>query len=250
MSYCFRNFAIEQMASASERVVLNESWKLALQSEFESDYMAELRAFLVEESKSGKRIYPPFSLIFHALDVCALQDVKVVVIGQDPYILRGQAHGLSFSVPHGVRPPPSLMNIFKEVAENIRIAEPDGEPFEPETGCLLGWARQGVLLLNSTLTVQEGRSGSHQGQGWERFTDRIVDIIDAQCEHVVFMLWGAYAKSKGRRVSRERHCVLTAAHPSPLAASSGFFGCRHFLLANEYLQEQGKAPINWRQVGE
>ena len=236
------------MASAIDRVVLEESWKQALRNEFESEYMAELRSFLLRESKAGKHIFPPANLIFNALDTCPLSSVKVVIIGQDPYIYEGQAHGLCFSVPPGVRPPPSLVNIFKEIDACLRETTSDEEPFSPEHGCLLGWARQGVLLLNATLTVEKGQSGSHQNHGWETFTDRVVEVVNDHLEHVVFMLWGAYAKAKGERVSRDRHCVLTAAHPSPYSAHSGFFGCRHFSKANEYLSEHGKAEIDWQRM--
>lgn len=236
------------MASAIDRVVLEEGWKQALRVEFESDYMAELRSFLLQESKAGKQIYPPANLIFNALDACPLSSVKVVIIGQDPYINEGQAHGLCFSVLPGTRPPPSLVNIFKEIDACLRETSSDEESFSPEHGCLLGWARQGVLLLNATLTVEKGQSGSHQNQGWETFTDRVVEVVNNQLEHVVFMLWGAYAKAKGARVSRDRHCVLTAAHPSPYSAHSGFFGCRHFSKANEYLTEHGKAEIDWQRM--
>lgn len=232
--------------SAVDRVVLHDSWKEALRSEFESEYMDQLREFLLAERSAGKRIFPPSKLIFNALDSCPLPDVKVVIIGQDPYILRGQAHGLCFSVPPGVKQPPSLMNIFKEVADDLRESSDSDAPFAPANGSLLGWAAQGVLLLNATLTVLEGASGSHQNKGWERFTDRIVEVVNERCEHVVFLLWGNYAKAKGQRVSRDRHCVLTAAHPSPLSASNGFFGCRHFSSANNYLRGHGIEEIDWR----
>ena len=234
--------------SGVDRVVLHDSWKEALRSEFESAYMDQLREFLLAERNAGKRIFPPSKLIFNALDSCPLPDVKVVIIGQDPYIFPGQAHGLSFSVPPGVKQPPSLMNIFKEVADDLKENGDSDAPFRPSNGSLLGWAAQGVLLLNATLTVLEGASGSHQNKGWERFTDRIVEIINERCEHVVFLLWGAYAKAKGERVSRERHCVLTAAHPSPMAAHNGFFGCRHFSNANNYLRGHGIEEIDWRRT--
>lgn len=234
--------------NAFERVVLHESWKEALRDEFEDPYMQNLRAFLVSEIQAGKQIYPPLKLIFNALDVCPLPDVKVVIIGQDPYIRPGQAHGLSFSVPPGTAPPPSLVNIFTEVADDLRENTDEVEPFAPEGGSLEGWAKQGVLLLNATLTVVAGNSGSHQNKGWERFTDRVVDVINEQREGVVFMLWGAYAKAKGRRVSPDRHYVLTAAHPSPMSAANGFFGCRHFSRANAYLRGHGIEEIDWRRV--
>ena len=231
--------------SAVDRVVLHDTWKTALLSEFEADYMAQLREFLLAERQAGRQVFPPAKLIFNALDCCPLPDVKVVIIGQDPYILPGQAHGLSFSVPPGVKQPPSLVNIFKEVADDLSAVSATEPRFQPESGSLIGWAKQGVLLLNATLTVLQGQSGSHQNQGWERFTDRIVDIVNEQCEHIVFLLWGAYARRKGEHVSRERHCVLTAAHPSPFSARNGFFGCRHFSRANTYLREHGIDEINW-----
>ncbi len=234
--------------SAVDRVVLHDSWKKVLRSEFESDYMVQLREFLLAERGAGKHIFPPSKLIFNALDSCPLPDVKVVIIGQDPYIFQGQAHGLCFSVPPGVKQPPSLVNIFKELAEDLRENGASDAPFAPSNGSLLGWAAQGVLLLNATLTVLEGASGSHQNKGWERFTDRIVEIVDEHCEHVVFLLWGAYAKAKGERVSRDRHCVLTAAHPSPFSAQNGFFGCRHFSAANNYLRGHGIEEIDWRRT--
>ena len=210
--------------------------------------MVELREFLLAERAAGKRIFPPSKLIFNALDSCPLSDVKVVIIGQDPYIFQGQAHGLCFSVPPGVKQPPSLLNIFKEVANDLQENSDSEEPFAPSNGSLLGWAAQGVLLLNATLTVLEGASGSHQNKGWEQFTDRIVEIVNERCEHVVFLLWGAYAKAKGERVSRDRHCVLTAAHPSPFSAQNGFFGCRHFSRANDYLRGHGIEEIDWRRT--
>ena len=236
------------MVNALDRVVLHDSWKQALRSEFEADYMRALRGFLVSERKAGKVIFPPSNLIFNALDQCPLPKVKVVVIGQDPYIFTAQAHGLCFSVPLGVKQPPSLINVFQEVDDDLKENSAASDPFAPTSGCLLGWAAQGVLLLNATLTVVEGNSGSHQNRGWERFTDRIVEIVNEHREHVVFMLWGAYAKAKGERVSRDRHCVLTAAHPSPLSARNGFFGCRHFSRANAYLRGHGIEEIDWRRI--
>ena len=234
------------MSDAYERVVLEASWKEALRSEFEAPYMAALREFLVSEQRLGRHVYPPNKEIFNALDTCPLDQVKVVIIGQDPYINQGQAHGLCFSVPEGIIPPPSLVNIFRELRDDLLEVEPNEPAFEAKSGSLLGWANQGVLLLNATLTVRAGESGSHQGQGWETFTDRVVQLVDETLEHVVFMLWGNYAKRKGGRVNRSRHCVLKAPHPSPLSAQYGFFGCRHFSQANSYLVENGKAPVQWR----
>lgn len=236
--------------SAFDRVVLHASWREALRDEFEQPYMAQLRAFLISEMQAGKRLYPPPKLIFNALDLCPLPDVKVVIIGQDPYINPGQAHGLCFSVPIGTPIPPSLVNIFKEVTADLTRVYDSHDPFKPTSGSLLGWAKQGVLLLNATLTVVAGSSGSHHNRGWEQFTDRIVEIVNERCEHVVFMLWGAFAKAKGEHVSRERHCVLTAAHPSPLAARNGFFGCRHFSRANAYFREHGIEEIDWRRAAD
>ncbi len=236
------------MSSALDRVVLNETWKEALKHEFEADYMQQLRSFLITEFQAGKKIFPPLKLIFNALDLCPLPSVKVVIIGQDPYIYKGQAHGLCFSVPPDVKRPPSLENIFKELKADLAENMESSEPFAPRNGSLVGWANQGVLLLNATLTVEEGQSASHQHLGWERFTDRIVEIVNEQADHVVFMLWGSYAKAKGQHVSRERHCVLTAAHPSPFSAANGFFGCRHFSRANSYLDEHGIEGINWHRT--
>ncbi len=230
---------------AEQRIRLEASWKQALGSEFDKTYMLQLRAFLLREKQAKKRIYPPGANIFAALDNTPLPAVKVVIIGQDPYHGAGQAHGLCFSVPPGVAPPPSLVNIFQEV--NDELATPD-KRLGTEHGCLEPWARQGVLLLNAVLTVEAGRAGSHQGRGWETFTDRVVEILDRQRSGLVFMLWGSYAQKKGAIVDRSRHCVLTAPHPSPLSAHRGFFGCGHFLRANDYLREQGVEPVDWFAV--
>ena len=233
-------------------MVLEESWKRALSSEFEKPYMRELRDFLRRQKDARKVIYPRGSEIFAALNLTPLNKVKVVIIGQDPYHGPNQAHGLCFSVRNGVPVPPSLANIFKEI--NSDMTEPDvpgGNPeghLTSERGCLRSWAEQGVLLLNAVLTVEQRRAGSHQGRGWEEFTDQIVSILNRQCNHLVFMLWGSYAQKKGKRIDRSRHLVLSAPHPSPLSAHRGFFGCRHFSKANRYLVEHGKTPIDWFDV--
>ena len=231
------------MSEAADRVALEPSWKAALLPEFGKPYMRQLREFLLEEKRARKVVYPRGSEIFAALNLTPLDQVRVVVIGQDPYHGPGQAHGLCFSVRPGVARPPSLENIFREVSDDL----PGGE-IPPGCGCLNPWARQGVLLLNSVLTVVRGRAGSHQGRGWETFTDRVVEVIKDQRESVVFMLWGSYAQRKGALVDTRRHLVLTAPHPSPLSANRGFFGCRHFSSANRYLQARGFDPIDWFSV--
>lgn len=220
-------------------VRLHPSWLGPLTPEFESPYMAELKVFLAAEKAAGYRVFPAAANWFAALDRTPLERVRVVVLGQDPYHGEGQAHGLSFSVPPGVRPPPSLLNMFKEL-RNEKLIEG-----EPPHGTLTHWADQGVLLLNSVLTVRMGSPGSHAGKGWERFTDAVIRLVDAREEPAVFMLWGNYAKTKAAFVDRARHCVLTAPHPSPFSAASGFFGCGHFAKANAFLEGLGKPPIDW-----
>ncbi len=240
------------MAARADRVRLEATWKTALADEFEQPYMQALRDFLAGEKQRRKVIYPPGSEIFAALDATPLPAVRVVIIGQDPYHGPNQAHGLCFSVRPGVALPPSLENIFKEVRSDMTDPNVPGGRADGrlgDNGSLLGWARQGVLLLNAVLTVERGRAGAHQGRGWEQFTDRIVEIIDREREHVVFMLWGSYAQKKGQRVDRRRHEVLTAPHPSPLSAHRGFFGCRHFSRANRYLLAHGQPPIDWFETG-
>jgi len=216
---------------------LHESWMLQLQGEFNQPYMQDLRAFLQAEKQACKIIYPPSQMMFNALNSTPLDKVKVVVLGQDPYHGPGQAHGLSFSVPDGIKVPPSLLNIFKEINADTGI--------ENTTGNLTSWAQQGVLLLNSVLSVEQSKAASHQGQGWERFTDEIITVIDHQCTHVVFMLWGAYAQKKGAHINPEKHLILKAPHPSPLSAHRGFLGCQHFSKCNEYLAKHDRVPINW-----
>lgn len=219
-------------------VQLAEDWKQALGDEFEQPYMQQLRAFLVAEKAAGKVVYPPGPLIFNALNSTPLSKVKVVIIGQDPYHGPNQAHGLSFSVQPGVRTPPSLQNIFKEIQRDL------GYPI-PGHGSLQSWAEQGVLLLNAVLTVTQAQAGAHANRGWERFTSRIIELLNEQREHLVFMLWGNYAQKKGQHIDVLRHCVLKSVHPSPLSAHRGFIGCGHFSAANDYLLEHGREPIDW-----
>jgi len=243
---------VSESGAAPDRVVLHESWKRVLRSEFDRPYMRALGDFLRNERAARKTIYPRGAEIFAALDLTPLEQVRVVIIGQDPYHGPNQAHGLCFSVRQGVELPPSLVNIFDEI--NTDMTDPTVPGGNPEghlgkdRGCLTAWARQGVLLLNAVLTVERGRPASHQGRGWEAFTDRIVQILNDEREGLVFMLWGSYAQKKGAHVDRRRHCVLTAPHPSPLSAHRGFFGCRHFSKANRYLVEHGRRPIDWFAV--
>lgn len=226
-------------AAAAERIRLDASWKERLLPELTSAPMQSLRAFLRSEMAAGKEIYPPARLIFAALDHTPFDRVKVVILGQDPYHGPGQAQGLCFSVPPGVDVPPSLVNIYAELKRDLGI-----EP--PAHGCLIPWADQGVLLLNAVLTVERARAGSHQGKGWEAFTDRIVALLNAEREGLVFMLWGSYAQAKGKIVDARRHLVLRAPHPSPLSAYRGFIGCAHFSRANAWLKARGLTPIDWQ----
>lgn len=222
-----------------ERVQLEQSWKRVLAPEFELDYMRALSAFLRNEKATGQSIYPASNEIFNALNSTPLDSVKVVILGQDPYHGPGQAHGLCFSVRSGVSLPPSLKNIYKELANDLGIAP-------ARTGNLQCWAAQGVLLLNSVLTVQSGNAASHQGKGWERFTDRVIALLNERREHLVFLLWGNYAQRKGAIIDRNRHLVLESVHPSPLSASRGFFGNHQFSLSNHYLETHNQTPIDWR----
>ena len=223
---------------ATQEIKLEPGWRERLRGEFEQPYMGELKRFLVAERERGRRIFPRGSEWFRALDLTPLERVRVVILGQDPYHGEGQAHGLCFSVEPGVPPPPSLINIFKELDSDLGI-----EPVRH--GLLDHWARQGVLLLNSVLTVEMGRAASHRDRGWERFTDAVVAEVNAKPEPVVFLLWGSYAQKKAAFVDEARHLVLKAPHPSPLSAHSGFFGCRHFSKANAFLASRGLAPIDW-----
>ncbi len=216
---------------------LNSSWLEHLQHEFKKAYMQELKAFLQTEKQANKIIYPPGQLMFNALNSTPLDQIKVVVLGQDPYHGPGQAHGLSFSVPDGVKIPPSLVNIFKEIKADLGI--------ENRNGNLSKWAQQGVLLLNSVLSVEQAKAASHQGKGWEQFTDKVIEVINQQCEHVVFMLWGAYAQNKGQQIDSHQHLILKAPHPSPLSVHRGFFDCKHFSRCNHYLEKHQQQAINW-----
>ncbi len=218
---------------------LESSWLAELREEFEKPYMRDLGDFLRREKQYGKRIFPPGKEIFNAFEYTPLDQVKVVILGQDPYHGEGQAHGLSFSVKPGVRVPPSLQNIYKEIHAEL------GLPI-PSHGYLAHWAEQGVLMLNSVLSVECAEAGSHQGKGWEQFTDRIIELINRQRHNVVFLLWGSYAQRKGAIIDTERHCVLKAPHPSPLSAHRGFFGCGHFVATNQYLEAEGESPIDWQ----
>lgn len=224
--------------STQSRIRLEPGWKARLLDVFDDPQMQQLRAFLQGERDAGKILYPPARHIFTALDATAFEQVKVVVIGQDPYHGAGQAHGLCFSVPPGVMIPPSLRNVFAEIERDLRIPRPDH-------GCLLPWARRGVLLLNAVLTVRHGQAGSHQNQGWEWFTDQVIERLAQEREHLVFLLWGSYAQKKGRVIDARRHRVLKAVHPSPLSAHRGFIGCGHFSAANQYLVRHGTKAIDW-----
>lgn len=230
----------EQQLAKLNKVQLDESWKYGLSEFLLSPKMDELKAFLVEEKKADKIIYPPNHLIFNALNTTPLDRVKVVILGQDPYHGPNQAHGLSFSVQKGVALPPSLRNIFHELHADLGVER-------PKHGDLTHWAEQGVLLLNAVLTVEAGQPTSHQKRGWEEFTDHVIDVLNEQREHIVFILWGAYAQRKGQRINQDKHLVLKAAHPSPLAANrGGFFGCKVFSKSNNYLKQNGIEPINWQ----
>ena len=219
-------------------ITLHESWKAPLLPEFEADYMARLEAFLLGEKAAGKQIFPDSEEWFRALELTPLEKVRVVILGQDPYHGPGQAHGLCFSVQPGVRPPPSLVNMYKELQTDLGISR-------PHHGFLEHWATQGVLLLNSVLTVEMTKAASHRGKGWEKFTDAVIRLVNAKADPVVFMLWGNYAQKKADFVDSARHLVLKAAHPSPLSAHNGFLGCRHFSQCNAFLEGKGLAPIDW-----
>jgi len=222
----------------TKKVQLHDSWLSRLGDQFDMDYMLKLREFLVTRKRHQAVIYPPGAQIFNALNSTPFEQVRVVILGQDPYHGPGQAHGLCFSVQPGVRIPPSLANIYREIQDDLGIAP-------PHHGYLQSWAEQGVLLLNAVLTVERGQAGSHQGKGWETFTDVVVQLLNDEADGLVFMLWGSYALQKGAVINRRKHLVLTAPHPSPLSAHRGFLGCRHFSSANKYLEQRQKLPIDW-----
>lgn len=224
--------------SEKVRPNIEESWEEALNDEFEKPYFSQLKTFLVNEKKKHV-IYPPGKQIFSAFNHTPFEEVKVVIIGQDPYHGKGQANGLCFSVADGIRQPPSLQNIFKEIKSDL------GHNI-PRTGNLETWAKQGVLLLNATLTVRHSEAGSHQNKGWEQFTDAAIKKISVEKSGVVFLLWGRFAQNKAELIDDSKHCILKAAHPSPFAAHKGFFGCRHFSKTNAYLEKIGKKPVDWR----
>lgn len=219
------------------QVKIEKSWQEVLQTEFDKPYFENLVGFVKQEYASST-IFPPAGQIFNAFNTCPFNNVKVVILGQDPYHGPGQAHGLCFSVNDGIQFPPSLQNIFKEITSDLGIPA-------PKTGNLTRWAEQGVLLLNATLTVRASQAGSHQGKGWEEFTDAVIKTISEKAENVVFILWGSYAIKKKTLINASKHCILTAPHPSPLSSYRGFFGCKHFSQTNTYLTSKGKTPIEW-----
>lgn len=220
------------------KLELKESWQRVIGDEFDKPYMQQLQTFLTLECSAGKTIFPASNEIFNALNTTAFDNVKVVILGQDPYHGNHQAHGLSFSVPAGVAVPPSLRNIYKELQRSMGVST-------PSHGCLVTWAEQGVLLLNATLTVEQACAGSHQKKGWEIFTDNIIFQLASRRENIVFILWGAYAQKKGKLLDAKKHCVLVSSHPSPLSAHRGFMGNDHFVKANDYLQKNGQVAIDW-----
>lgn len=226
-------------AQSRQRLRLHPSWAAQVGDHFELPAMSALRSYLRQRRDAGARIYPPMDQVFAALDATPFDQVKVVILGQDPYHGPGQAHGLSFSVPPGMRVPPSLANIYAELQRDLHIPPADH-------GCLLPWAQRGVLLLNTVLTVEEGVAGAHRDRGWEGFTDACIDALNNARENLVFMLWGSHARSKAPQIDRRRHCILQTTHPSPLSAWRGFAGCGHFSAGNRYLQGAGVGPVDWR----
>ncbi len=227
------------MSASASSIKMEDSWKQRLLPEFSKPYMQQLRGFLQQQKEAGRVIYPKGTEYFNAFNLTPFDQVKVVILGQDPYHGPNQAHGLCFSVRHGVAFPPSLLNIFKEIERDLKIPMPNH-------GCLTHWAEQGVLLLNAVLTVEQAKAAAHQGKGWEQFTDAVIRELNEHREGIVFMLWGSYAQKKGQFIDRKKHCVLQAPHPSPLSAHRGFIGCGHFSAANAYLQKHGLAPIDWK----
>lgn len=220
-------------------IQMHESWKTALKAEFEKPYFAELKRFLQAEKAAGKTIYPPGSLIFNAFNSTPFDQVRIVILGQDPYHGPGQAHGLCFSVQHGVKPPPSLVNIYKELQSDVGITL-------PTHGCLQSWTTQGVFLLNAILTVEANKPASHQKKGWEEFTNAAIQQLSLQREGLIFMLWGNFAQQKAALIDERKHTILKAPHPSPFSAHTGFLGCGHFSKANAILTARGESPVNWQ----
>lgn len=220
---------------------IEQSWRKALEDEFSAPYVKELKKKLVDEMKRGIVLYPTGKNIFNAFNLTTFDKVKVVILGQDPYHGQGQAHGLSFSVPDGVKPPPSLVNIFKEIESDLGVKMPEG-------GSLEGWARQGVLLLNAILTVRAGSPASHRGIGWENLTDAAIKALSDKRENIVFLLWGKFAQEKESLIDSGKHLILKAPHPSPYSANSGFFGCKHFSKTNEYLRKTGQTEVDWTKT--
>lgn len=225
---------------STDNIQMEESWKQVLQAEFEKPYFDDLRTFLYNEKKQGKTIYPPGSQIFNAFNSTAFADVRIVILGQDPYHGAGQAHGLCFSVQQGIKPPPSLVNIFKELKNSIPYFQ------IPTHGCLQNWTTQGVFLLNAILTVEANQPASHQKKGWEIFTNAVIQTISKEKTGVIFLLWGNFAQQKAALIDTEKHIILKAPHPSPFSAHSGFFGCNHFFQVNEILKARGEEPIQWQ----
>lgn len=219
--------------------VVEESWRQALAPEFNAPYMSNLRTFLQNEKQQKKIIYPRFSQIFSAFNHAPINDVRVVILGQDPYHGPNQAHGMCFSVLPGIKPPPSLLNIYKELHNDLGV-----KPVAH--GCLIPWAKQGVLLLNAVLTVEQGKPGSHHGKGWEHFTDKVIGHLNAGAKPIIFVLWGSHAQAKGQQIDPKKHVVLKAAHPSPFSAHRGFLGCKHFSQINNILAKWGQTPIDWQ----
>lgn len=223
--------------------LVEASWKQELATEFKSPYMADLKLFLLQQQQQHKIIYPENSDVFNAFKYTQIKDVRVVIIGQDPYHGPKQAHGLCFSVLPGIKPPPSLVNIYKELQQDLNITP-------VKHGCLIPWAEQGVLLLNAVLTVEQGQPNSHHGKGWEQFTDQVIALLNARDKPIIFVLWGKYAQLKGANINTKKHVVLTAAHPSPFSAHRGFVGCKHFSKINKILVTQGDTPIDWQLPSE
>jgi uracil-DNA glycosylase len=225
--------------SSQREIKLHSQWRQVIGGEFDKEYMHSLCEFLIQRKHQGAVIYPPADEWFLALNSTLFDDIRVVILGQDPYHGVGQAHGLCFSVRPGIKVPPSLANIYKELKSDLSIEEPNH-------GCLISWAQQGVLLLNATLTVEDANAGAHQGKGWEQFTDQVIKAVNEHRKGVVFMLWGSYAQKKSAMIDPSHHLILKSVHPSPLSAYRGFFGCGHFSAANRYLEEQGLKQINWQ----